>query len=40
MIVPIAVNRNTGATASWIVRVMSKTFASRLGMARILLPGR
>src|SRR5688572_28827210 len=36
MIVPIAVSRNTGATASWITRVMSKTCASRTGMARIL----
>src|SRR4029079_10239867 len=38
MIVPIAVSRKTGATASWMVRLMSKTCASRTGMARILLP--
>ena len=31
MIVPIAVSRNTGATASWIRRVMSKTWESQHG---------
>jgi hypothetical protein len=33
MMVPMAVSRNTGATASWITRVMSKTCASNVGMA-------
>jgi hypothetical protein len=33
--VPMAVSRNTGATASWIARVMSKTCESRTGMGPI-----
>jgi len=35
MSVPMAVRRKTGATASWIARVMSKTLESRTGIAAI-----